>query len=152
MSSLFRLSQKSQYALRALFELALCYPSERVTTVTEIAETKRIPLRFLEQILSELRAGGYIKSRRGNQGGYIMTVSPSKISVGEIIRFIEGSDESVDCLKNSGECHCNFIGGCAFKSFWEHAKSSISYIFDGTTFQALLDRQKEINSQINYTI
>ena len=151
MSSLLGVSQKCQYALRSLFELALCYPSETVTTVSEIAEKQQIPPRFLEQILSKLRAGGYIESRRGNQGGYVMTVSPSSISVGEIIRFVEGSNESIDCLKKAGT-HCPFVGGCAFKDLWERAKSSMTDIFDGTTFQDLVDKQSKAKCQIDYTI
>ena len=152
MSSLLGVSQKCQYALRALFELALRYPSETVTTVAEIAETQKIPPRFLEQILSKLRTGGYIESRRGNQGGYVMTVSPSSISVGEIIRFIEGSEESVDCLKQGGSSHCPFRGECAFKDLWERAKSSMVDIFDTTTFQDLIDKQSKMKCEIDYTI
>jgi Rrf2 family transcriptional regulator, cysteine metabolism repressor len=152
MSSLLGVSQKCQYALRALFELALRYPTENVTTVAEIAETQQIPPRFLEQILSKLRAGGYIESRRGNQGGYVMNMLPSKITVGEIIRFIEGSDESIDCLRGAGKSHCPFTGGCAFKELWERAQSSITEIFDETTFQDLIDKQKKANRQIDYSI
>ena len=152
MASLLGVSQKCQYALRALFELALRYPSENVTTVAEISETQKIPPRFLEQILSKLRAGGYIESRRGNQGGYVMTVSPSSISVGEIIRFVEGSDESVDCLKKTGNSHCPFRGVCVFRDLWERAKSSMSDIFDSTTFQDLVDKQSSVKCEIDYTI
>ena len=152
MSSLLGVSQKCQYALRALFELALRYPVDAVTTVSEIAETQSIPPRFLEQILSKLRTGGYIESRRGNQGGYVMTVSPSSISVGEIIRYIEGADESVDCLKSPESSHCPYRGGCVFKELWERARASMTDIFDGTTFQDLVDKQRRRDSQIDYTI
>lgn len=152
MSSLLGVSQKCQYALRALLELAARYPSDIVTTVAEIAEKQQIPPRFLEQILSKLRTGGFIDSRRGNQGGYVMNVSPSSISVGEIIRFIEGSAESIDCLKKNEHARCPFLGGCAFKSLWERAKASMSDIFDATTFQDLVDSQKKVSCQIDYTI
>jgi Rrf2 family protein len=152
MSALLGVSQKCQYALRALFELAIRYPSDDVTTVSEIAEAQGIPPRFLEQILSKLRTGGYIESRRGNQGGYVMTVSPSGISVGEIIRYIEGADESVDCLKKGDSSHCPFRGGCVFKDLWERAKSSMSDIFDATSFQDLVDKQRKSEHQVDYTI
>jgi Rrf2 family protein len=152
MSSLLGVSQKCQYALRALFELALRYPGDTVTTVSEIAETQNIPPRFLEQILSKLRTGGYIESRRGNQGGYVMTVSPSSISVGEIIRFVEGSDESVDCLKKPESSHCPFRGVCVFKNLWEQAKSAMSDIFDATTFKDLVDKQSTVKCELDYTI
>jgi Rrf2 family cysteine metabolism transcriptional repressor len=152
MSSLLGVSQKCQYALRALFELALRYPAEDVTTVAEIAEKQQIPLRFLEQILSKLKTGGYIESRRGKQGGYVIAISPSSISVGEIIRFIEGSDESIDCLKKSGNTRCPFVGRCSFKDLWERAKSSLTDIFDGTTFQDLVDKQNKADKRADYMI
>jgi DNA-binding IscR family transcriptional regulator len=71
-----------------------------------------------------------------------MSVSTSSISVGEIIRFIEGSAESIDCLKKKEHTICPFLSGCAFKSLWERAKASMSDIFDGTSFQDLIDSQK----------
>jgi len=152
MSSLLGVSQKCQYALRAILELALRYPAESVTTVAEIADKQKIPIRFLEQILARLRAGGYVESRRGNQGGYVMTVSPSSISVGEIIRFIEGPDESVDCLKKAPGNHCPFGNDCVFRDLWERAQSSIVEIFDSTSFQDLVDKQKLSGNGSDYTI
>ncbi len=152
MSSLLGVSQKCQYALRALFELALRYPADTVATVSEIAGSQNIPPRFLEQILSKLRTGGYVESRRGNQGGYVMTVSPSSISIGEIIRCVEGSDESVDCLKRPENSHCPFKEGCVFKELWERARSSMTDIFYGTTFQDLVDKHRTLSAEINYSI
>jgi Rrf2 family protein len=152
MSSLLGVSQKCQYALRALFELSLRYPVNAVTTVAEIAEIQSIPPRFLEQIFSKLRTGGYIESRRGNLGGYSMTVAPSGITVGEIIRFIEGSEESVECIKSPEGKHCKMRGGCVFKDLWLRAKSSMSDIFDGTSFQDLVDKHKSVTHEFEYTI
>jgi Rrf2 family protein len=123
-----------------------------VTTVAEIAETQKIPLRFLEQIFSKLRAGGHVESRRGNQGGYVMTVAPSSISVGEIIRFIEGPEESVACLNSSRTAHCPFRGECVFKDLWERARSSMADIFDATTFQELVEKHNRNKCEIDYSI
>ncbi|NLD98256.1 MAG: Rrf2 family transcriptional regulator [Fibrobacter sp.] len=152
MSSLLGVSQKCQYALRALFELALRYPSESVTTVAEISEIQNIPPRFLEQILAKLRTGGYIESKRGNQGGYVFSVSPSSVSVGEIIRFIEGADESVDCLKKPESNRCPFNTSCVFRDLWHRAKSAMSEIFDSTSFQDLVDKQKRVQCDYDFTI
>jgi DNA-binding IscR family transcriptional regulator len=124
MASLLDVSQKCQYALRALFELALRYPGDAVTTVSEIADTQSIPPRFLEQILSKLRTG----------------------------RYIEGSDESVDCLKNPETSHCPYRGSCVFKELWERARSSMTEIFDGTTFQNLVDKQRKAGRTLDYNI
>ena len=152
MSSLLGVSQKCQCALRALFELAFRYPAKTVTTVSQIAQAQNIPLRFLEQILSKLRTGGFIESRRGNHGGYVMSVSPSSISVGEIIRFFEGPEESVNCLKKTAKSHCPFRGACVFRDLWQRARSAMSDIFDETTFQDLVDKQKKASDEIDYTI
>lgn len=152
MAALLGVSQKCQYALRAIFELALRCPTDSVTTVAEISEKQKIPIRFLEQILARLRAGGYVDSRRGNQGGYVMGVSPSSISVGEIIRFIEGPDDSVDCLKKSSGNHCPFDSSCVFKDLWERAQSSIVEIFDSTSFQDLVDKYRQSSNGSDYNI
>jgi len=152
MSSLLGVSQKCQYALRAMLELSLRYPAENVTTVGEIAEAQKIPIRFLEQILSKLRAGGYVESRRGKQGGYVIGVAPSGISIGEIIRFIEGPSESVQCIRNPEGKHCSMQGGCVFKSLWMRAKDAMSEIFDSTTFQNLVDQHRLGAKVLDYTI
>jgi Rrf2 family protein len=152
MSSLIGVSQKCQYALRALLELSIRYPSEHIMTVSEIAKIQKIPVRFLEQIFSKLRTGGYIASRRGKQGGYIMAVSPTNLSVGEIIRFIEGNEESVDCLKTTRVDHCAFGNGCVFKQLWTRAKDAMTGIFDATTFQDLVDKQNKLKREIDYSI
>jgi DNA-binding IscR family transcriptional regulator len=81
-----------------------------------------------------------------------MTVSPSSISVGEIIRFMEGSDESVDCLKKPESSHCPFRGVCVFKNLWERAKSAMSDIFDVTTLKDLVDKQSAVKCELDYMI
>lgn len=153
MSSLIGVSLKCQYALRAIFELSIRFPAETISTVADIADIQNIPPRFLEQIFSKLRTGGFIESRRGKQGGYILAVKPSGISVGQIIRFIEGSDDSIQCLKTTPGAHCpSNPNGCVFKELWTDAKDAMSQIFDATTFQDLVDRQKIVNSQYDYSI
>jgi Rrf2 family protein len=152
MASLLGVSQKCQYALRAMFELSLRYPSDTVVTVAEIAEIQKVPIRFLEQILSKLRTGGYIESRRGNQGGYVMAVSPSSLSIGEIIRYIEGPNEAVDCLKKVHNSHCVSRNGCIFKKLWTRAKNAMADIFDATTFQDLVDEQLNGEQVVDYSI
>lgn len=82
-------SQKCQYTLRALFELAKRGGSTP-TAAAEIAQAQAIPPRFLELILQGLRAEGMIASRRGNQGGYVLNAPPESISVGDIIRVVPG--------------------------------------------------------------
>ncbi len=83
------ISQKSQYALRATFELARQYDQGWVK-IAQIAQAQAIPTRFLEIILNQLKQAGFIRSKRGSEGGYILTRSPDQLSVGDVLSFMEG--------------------------------------------------------------
>jgi len=91
-----QISQKCQYALRAVFELAR-RPREAPVKVGDIAEAQAIPPRFLEIILNQLKRGGFVESRRGASGGYSLARSPDELTMGEIIRFVEGPFKPVSC-------------------------------------------------------
>lgn len=152
MSSLLGVSLKCQYALRATFELARRHPASEVTTVAEIARAQRIPVRFLEQILAKLRTGGYVASRRGKQGGYILGILPKSLTVGEVIRFMEGPDDTVQCLSSPEGSHCPTRGGCVFRDLWERARDAVGQVIDGTTFQDLVDQHRRLSGPPNYDI
>ena len=95
--------KKNQYALRAIFELAK-HQGKGPKKISEIAEVQAIPLRFLEVILSQLKGSGLVKSKRGFYGGYYLTRSPDKISVGDVLRFMDKpvkSDHCVACVSNA---------------------------------------------------
>jgi Rrf2 family transcriptional regulator, cysteine metabolism repressor len=133
-------SQKSQYTLRALFELAKRQGSEPATAA-EIAESQAIPPRFLELILQGLRAKGIVESRRGNQGGYVMSVAPESISVGDIIRTVDGSLAPIECLKDQAGQHCRLKGRCVFMRLWQKAHHAVEQIYDSTSLQDLIDSE-----------
>jgi Rrf2 family transcriptional regulator, cysteine metabolism repressor len=132
------LSQKCQYAFRAVFELARHYGSEQPVSVSEMAEVQAIPPRFLEQILAELKQGGFVTSRRGAQGGYALSVSPAELRVGDIIRFIEGPISPVKCIVQEDEAGCTLRADCMFQSFWQRAKEAVEKVYDSTTFHDLV--------------
>jgi Rrf2 family protein len=132
-------SQKCQYALRALFELAR-RRGDGPTPLGEIAEVQAIPARFLEQILGQLRQGGFVASRRGSQGGYLLAADPASLSVGQIIRFIDGPFEPVPCVAGAEAADCPLYGGCAFLGLWQRAAGAVAGVFDETTFQDLMDQ------------
>jgi Rrf2 family protein len=152
MTTLLGVSQKCQYALRAIFELSQRYTSGAVASVADVATVQGIPARFLEQIFTKLRTGNYIFSQRGNRGGYILAKRPSDISIGEIIRFIEGSESPIQCLNTSSDCKCQYPGSCVFKGLWQQASNATSGIFDSTTFQDLINQQLTLNKTSDYTI
>jgi Rrf2 family transcriptional regulator, cysteine metabolism repressor len=134
-------SQKCQYTLRALFELAKRQGSTPATAA-DIARSQAIPARFLELILQGLRAKGIVDSRRGNQGGYVLTVAPQSISVGDIIRMVDGSLAPVGCVTGRSGAHCQLKGRCSFLQLWQRAHDAIQHVYDGTSLQDLISGQQ----------
>ena len=132
------LSRKCQYALRALFELAKAYEQGPLTS-RQIAEAQSMPVNFLELILKELRQAGWLDSSRGPSGGYVLVVSPETLSVGEVIRFIDGPLSPVKCMGSSGGRHCPGEARCPFASLWDRAESYLSEVYDTTSLQDVVD-------------
>jgi len=133
-------SQKCQYALRAIFELAKRHGSGPMT-IAQIAEAQIIPPKFLELILGELRRGGFVESRRGVQGGYMLAIEPSELTAGQIIRFVDGPFAPVKCVAGEKSSDCPLMGKCAFLSMWMRARDAVAEIYDHTSFQDLLDEE-----------
>lgn len=140
------LSQKCQYALRAVFELAMRHGQGPVP-VGLIAEQQQIPPRFLELILVQLKQAGYIESRRGVQGGYSLSLPPKDISVGDVIRTIEGPLVPVKDQRRSRRQ--NPAGSLAFMRLWQQAEKAVADVYDTTSFQDLVDQ--ELAAQSQYT-
>lgn len=148
-----RISKKTQYALRGILELALRNTGQPVKT-HDIANAQGISPRFLEVILNELKHGGFVESRRGNEGGYMLARNAKNLTVGEIIEYVEGRisvapDESEKANRNVA-----FAGDDAFKQLWQKVNSAVSAVCDGTTFAKLveLERAKREASVPNYFI
>jgi Rrf2 family protein len=137
------LTQKCLYAVRAIFEIAVRFPRGPVK-IAEIARTQAIPQRFLEAILTQLKQAGFVESRRGKQGGYLLARPPASVTVGDIIRAIEGDIGPVECLAANGDKpQCALYGQCAFGELWQRARSAMSKVYDGTTFQDLIERERQ---------
>src|SRR5579872_497027 len=89
------ISVKSEYALHAIFDLASQHAGEP-TKIADIAKRQKIPQKFLELILAGLKQGGFVESRRGAEGGYLLARPAEAITVGEVLRFVEGGQTSRD--------------------------------------------------------
>jgi len=102
-----------------------------------------IPPRFLELILAELKQGRFVRSRRGRGGGYLPVGRPDELTVGEIIRFIDGPMAPVKCVVGgtASETDCPLHGSCAFMDMWYRAREAVESVYDNTTFQDLIDAQ-----------
>ena len=140
------LSQRSQYAVRAVFELAKRYGAG-TTTAARIAEAQAIPVRFLENILGQLRQAGIVESVRGKEGGYSLRLAPRKVSVGEVVRLIQGPMSAIDCADPvgggaGGGRDCPLRPGCVLLPMWEKAHRAMMDVFDETTFGDLVEQEK----------
>ena len=145
-------SQKCQYALRAIFELARRV-GDRPVKIADIADAQAIPPRFLEVILGQLKQGKFVSSQRGSEGGYRLARQASGLTVGEIVRFVQGPIGPVGCLTADPDQTCPLYGECAFLPMWKKVNSAISSVYDTTTFQDLLDQGSQTVSYVPcYTI
>ncbi|MFW6159464.1 MAG: RrF2 family transcriptional regulator [Planctomycetota bacterium] len=133
-------SQKDRYAFRALFELAKRGDGEPVK-VADIAEAQSIPSRFLEVILHELKGAGFVGSRRGKHGGYLLVRDPARLTLGDVMRFLEGPIEVA--RRDPDDSHGSGPGGfCVFEPIWGKMSEAIADVFDGTTFAELVEEEK----------
>ncbi len=147
-----KISKKCQYALRAVFELAWRNTVKPVNT-HEIADTQGISPRFTEIILNELKHGGFVESRRGNEGGYILAVNPKSLTVGEIIEYIEGPiSVAPDAAKDNAEAV--YPGSGPFMELWTEIDRAISEVCSNTTFADLVEAQHAMRERSvpNYNI
>ena len=146
-------SQKCQYAIRATFELAK-KSGHGPVKISEIAEAQAIPARFLEVILNQLRQAGFVQSRRGAEGGYFLARQPDKITVGEIIQFIEGPIVPIACMTDKDGSRCSLHGSCVFMGMWQRVAKASSDVYAHTTLQDLIDEERILHqaTSISYSI
>ena len=145
-----RITYKGDYALKTILDLALHYNNSPVTS-HDLAQRADIPIKFLEQILLDLKRGGFVESRRGKVGGYLLARHPSRIKLGEIIRFIDGHIEPIACVEKSYK-GCDDITRCVFREIWEKVTETTSKIIDNITFEDLVKRIKNLTSPFIYQI
>jgi Rrf2 family cysteine metabolism transcriptional repressor len=134
-----RLSTKGEYASRAMLELSLRYPEGPVHS-REISEAQMIPQRFLEQILLLLKRAGYVKSRKGQKGGYVLAKPPGEISVAEVIRVMDGPLAPIDCVSVMAHEACPMEATCGLRWLWKDVRDAVAEILERTTFADLVER------------
>ena len=127
-------SVKGDYALHAIFDLALQPPGEPIK-IADIARRQKIPQKFLELILAGLKQGGFVESRRGAEGGYLLARPPEAITVGEVLRFVEGAKNSVPARKQPA--------GDPFTETWRGVDAAVSSVIDRTSFAELARKWRD---------
>jgi Rrf2 family protein len=138
----YMLSQKAKYAFRALFALAEAGTGEPLQ-ISDIADGQRIPKKFLEQILLDLKHRGYLSSRRGKNGGYALLRDPAEITFGEIVRAIDGPMAPLPCLSRTAYQRCDDCVGeevCPLRGIFGRAyEASLAILERETLADALAD-------------
>lgn len=140
------ISCRAKYATRALLDLAL--RPERAVQIHEIAERQNIPVKFLEQILLALKGQGFVRSRKGPGGGYMLALPAERITLGSVVRSMDGPLAPISCVSISGylECGCPEPSVCGLRSVWKEARDALATILDNTTFAQIVDRQHSCSS------
>ncbi len=138
-----KLSTKGRYGLRAMLDLALSEQTGPIASHT-IAQRQDISERYLEQLLIPLKQAGLVKSIRGSQGGYVLGRAPKDISVGDIIRVLEGPLAPVDCVNELNPEECKRADLCVTRLIWTKVRDSIAVILDSYTLEDLVNESHHI--------
>ena len=132
------ISVKGEYALQAIFDLAANAGADPVK-IAEIARRQKIPQKFLELILASLKQGGFVESRRGAEGGYLLSRRAELITVGDVLRFVEGRQGEKARMRRQNDS--------PFADVWERVDRAIDSVLDSTTFAQLLREWSERHSR-----
>ncbi len=128
------ISVKGEYALHAVFDLALQKPDVPIK-IADIARRQKIPQKFLELILSGLKQGGFVESRRGAEGGYLLARPAEFITAGEVLRYVEGQKSSRNGAKKADNS--------PFSGMWSRVDEAVSTVIDQTSFAELARKWSE---------
>src|ERR687888_1943577 len=142
---MLKVSQKTEYAMRAMLELALKRDrdGDALVPARSIAEAQRIPLRFLEQQLGALHKAGLVESFRGAGGGCRLAREPGEIKVAEIVDAIEGPMFPMFCLDPTDHT-CVQDGACGLQELWSDVRVAVRSVFERTTLADLAERHRTL--------
>ncbi|HZS72467.1 MAG TPA: Rrf2 family transcriptional regulator [Candidatus Acidoferrum sp.] len=135
-----RVTAKGEYATQAVLHLSMQYPE--VVAIHDVATRHHIPLKYLEQILLELKRGGVLESRRGVHGGYTLARPPAQISVGEVLRLVDGAFAESSCTHAEDRIGsvCAEGPNCGLKQLWQDVQDSVEKILFATSFEDVKQR------------
>jgi len=148
------LTKRGKYALRAVIYLGR-HRERGPILIQEVAEKEQIPKKFLEAILRDLRNEGILQSKMGKGGGYQLAVAPAKITLGEIIRTIDGPLAPIPCASQTAYAPCSdcpTVEACMIRAVMRDVRDASAGILDGTTVQMLLDRSAALEAETKRTL
>lgn len=138
-----KLSTKGRYGLRALIDLAQ-YSENEPVSITSISDRQGISERYLEQLMGMMKKAGLVKSIRGAGGGYVLARELKEISVGDVLRALEGSLEPVECSGLNPEEGCKAADSCVTKYVWQRINESINHTVDEMKLDQLVEESRKM--------
>lgn len=144
-----KLSTKGRYGLQLMVDLGV-YSKDRHVSLKSISERLGISESYLEQLIALLKRNKLVGSVRGAQGGYFLAKPPEEISIGDILRALEGSLAPTECtcenvIDYQCELNCGSSGRCVTKSVWERIRDGINQVVDGIALKELIDDYEQKN-------
>ena len=139
------LSKKAKYALRALLALAKAYRQGPIL-ISDLAQRERIPKKFLELILLDLKRHGILQSKKGRGGGYFLSKPPQDIKFGQVIRILDGPLAPIPCVSQTAyvKCdECDDEASCGIRLVMKDVRDSTARILDGASLKAVLKRSEK---------
>src|SRR5258708_19224842 len=146
-----QLSKRTQYSLRALYALTRKYGAGPVL-ITNLAQDESIPKKFVEQILLSLKSVGFVASKKGKGGGYVLAQPPEKITIGAVIRAIEGPLAPLPCASETRfrKCdECVDVQTCGTRIVMRHVRDSMAAILDETTLAMVCSEVEQAQHKRN---
>lgn len=141
------LSSRARYATRALLDLSERF-EEGPVLVQEIAERQKIPAKYLQKILVDLKAAGFVQSRKGPGGGYSLAREPQSITLGQVVAAMDGRVVDLTCVVSGShiECECPYPDTCVLRSAFDRLAESMTKVLDSMTFAELCAEQSTANA------
>jgi len=143
-----KLSTRTRYGTRAMLELALNHNKGPLQTKI-IAQHQNISVKYLEQLMSALKSGGFVRSIRGSKGGYVLAKPANETKLSDVFNALEGPVITVECLDN--ERYCERVADCVARQVWAQVQQAIETILESITLQDLVDRTKNTKT-LDYQI
>jgi Rrf2 family protein len=145
-----KLSKRGEYGLRAMLDLARCEPETNIVQIREIAQREAIPVKFLEQIMLALKNAGLLHSKMGAGGGYYLSRPAGEITLGQIIRVLDGPLAPIRCVSQTAyeSCGCPDEETCGLRLVMLDVRDAISQILDHTTLADAIQRVEHSRGSI----
>ena len=134
---MIKFSTRSHYGLRVMVDLALNYGRDPVP-LADIARAEDLSPGYLEHLMAQLRTAGLVEGTKGMKGGYVLTADPARVTVGSVLRALEGPVAPITCASEAGEPICEREGDCPSHEVWRRVRDSLVEVLDSMTLGDLI--------------